>query len=232
MLQLSDKRGCWCSLAVQKIQVEQCRPSRKIMNAKLPTGDAASGCFVKTFFYSIELRKCGVCRQRKSSGARRKTECSWWPCMKNWFSSWNSMLPWGQGWAFLPWNKPKACWRAKMPTPARRAAYCWVRKTSAECRATKYWRYFSIAKELSLSKYTSFPWFYWIRDFVTLQNTVFLIAKSGKEIKFLSPCYARRKRKKLGTHKQLQEGKRCCKVTNDFVISSAILKPYLHLYLL
>jgi len=41
----------------------------------------------KTFFYSIELRKCGVCRQRKSSGARRKTECSWWPCMKNWFSS-------------------------------------------------------------------------------------------------------------------------------------------------
>ena len=133
--------------------------------------------------------------------------------MKNWFSSWNSMLPWGQGWAFLPWNKPKACWRAKMPTPARRAAYCWVRKTSAECRATKYWRYFSIAKELSLSKYTSFPWFYWIRDFVTLQNTVFLIAKSGKEIKILSPCYARRKRKKLGTHKQLQEGKRCCKVT-------------------
>ena len=178
--------------------------------------DARKVCLngLKTFFYSIELRKCGVCRQRKSSGARRKTECSWWPCMKNWFSSWNSMLPWGQGWAFLPWNKPKACWRAKMPTPARRAAYCWVRKTSAECRATKYWRYFSIAKELSLSKYTSFPWFYWIRDFVTLQNTVFLIAKSGKEIKFLSPCYARRKRKKLGTHKQLQEGKRCCKVTN------------------
>ena len=137
--------------------------------------------------------------------------------MKNWFSSWNSMLPWGQGWAFLPWNKPKACWRAKMPTPARRAAYCWVRKTSAECRATKYWRYFSIAKELSLSKYTSFPWFYWIRDFVTLQNTVFLIAKSGKEIKFLSPCYARRKRKKLGTHKQLQEGKRCCKVTKTIL---------------
>ena len=171
---------------------------------------------IRTFFYSIELRKCGVCRQRKSSGARRKTECSWWPCMKNWFSSWNSMLPWGQGWAFLPWNKPKACWRAKMPTPARRAAYCWVRKTSAECRATKYWRYFSIAKELSLSKYTSFPWFYWIRDFVTLQNTVFLIAKSGKEIKILSPCYARRKRKKLGTHKQLQEGKRCCKVTKSF----------------
>ena len=30
---------------------------------------------VVTFFYSIELRKCGVCRQRKSSGARRKTEC-------------------------------------------------------------------------------------------------------------------------------------------------------------
>ena len=150
---------------------------------------------VTTFFYSIELRKCGVCRQRKSSGARRKTECSWWPCMKNWFSSWNSMLPWGQGWAFFPWNKPKACWRAKMPTPARRAAYCWVRKTSAECRATKYWRYFSIAKELSLSKYTSFPWFYWIRDFVTLQNTVFLIAKSGKEINFLSPCYPRRTRK-------------------------------------
>ena len=125
---------------------------------------------LKTFFYSIELRKCGVCRQRKSSGARRKTECSWWPCMKNWFSSWNSMLPWGQGWAFLPWNKPKACWRAKMPTPARRAAYCWLRKTSAECKATKCWRYFSIAKELSLSKYTSFAWFYWIRDFVTLQK--------------------------------------------------------------
>ena len=166
-----------------------------------------------------ELRKCGVCRQRKSSGARRKTECSWWPCMKNWFSSWNSMLPWGQGWAFLPWNKPKACWRAKMPTPARRAAYCWVRKTSAECRATKYWRYFSIAKELSLSKYTSFPWFYWIRDFVTLQNTVFLIAKSGKEIKILSPCYARRKRKKLGTQKQLQEGKQCCKVTKCIYLS-------------
>jgi len=107
-------------------------------------------------------------------------------------------------------------------TPARRAAYCWVRKTSAECRATKYWRYFSIAKELSLSKYTSFPWFYWIRDFVTLQNTVFLIDKSGKEIKILSPCYARRKRKKLGTHKQLQEGKRCCKVTNDFRSLTAV----------
>ena len=120
----------------------------------------------------------------------------------------------GRGGHFCPEISRQACWRAKMPTPARRAAYCWVRKTSAECRATKYWRYFSIAKELSLSKYTSFPWFYWIRDFVTLQNTVFLIAKSGKEIKFLSPCYARRKRKKLGTQKQLQEGKRCCKVTN------------------
>ena len=33
---------------------------------------------------------------------------------------------------------------------------------------------------------------------------------------FLSPCYARRKRKKLGTQKQLQEGKRCCKVTNIY----------------
>ena len=122
----------------------------------------------------------------------------------------------GRGGHFCPEISRQACWRAKMPTPARRAAYCWVRKTSAECRATKYWRYFSIAKELSLSKYTSFPWFYWIRDFVTLQNTVFLIAKSGKEIKFLSPCYARRKRKKLGTQKQLQEGKRCCKVTKVF----------------
>ena len=100
------------------------------------------------------------------------------------------------------------------PLTNESSSHCgWVRKTSAECRATKYWRYFSIAKELSLSKYTSFPWFYWIRDFVTLQNTVFLIAKSGKEIKFLSPWYARRKRKKLGTQKQLQEGKRCCKVT-------------------
>ena len=49
-----------------------------------------------------------------------------------------------------------------------------------------------------------------------MQNTVFLIAKSGKEIKILSPCYARRKRKKLGTQKQLQEGKRCCKVTKRF----------------
>ena len=173
-------------------------------------GPSATESHKNTFFYSIELRKCGVCRQRKSSGARRKTECSWWPCMKNWFSSWNSMLPWGQGWAFLPWNKPKACWRAKMPTPARRAAYCWVRKTSAECRATKYWRYFSIAKELSLSKYTSFPWFYWIRDFVTLQNTVFLIAKSGKEIKILSPCYARRKRKN-------SEHKNSCKKENSVV---------------
>ena len=125
----------------------------------------------------------------------------------------------GRGGHFCPEISRQACWRAKMPTPARRAAYCWVRKTSAECRATKYWRYFSIAKELSLSKYTSFPWFYWIRDFVTLQNTVFLIAKSGKEIKILSPCYARRKRKKLGTQKQLQEGKRCCKVTKYYKVT-------------
>ena len=93
----------------------------------------------------------------------------------------------GRGGHFCPEISRQACWRAKMPTPARRAAYCWVRKTSAECRATKYWRYFSIAKELSLSKYTSFPWFYWIRDFVTLQNTVFLIDKSGKEKKILLP---------------------------------------------
>ena len=49
-----------------------------------------------------------------------------------------------------------------------------------------------------------------------MQNTVFLIAKSGKEITILSPCYARRKRKKLGTQKQLQEGKWCCKVTKTF----------------
>ena len=53
--------------------------------------------------------------------------------------------------------------------------------------------------------------------FVTLQNTVFLVAKSGKEINLLSPGYARRKRKKLGTHKQLQEGKRCCKVTKCYI---------------
>ena len=135
----------------------------------------------------------------------------------------------GRGGHFCPEISRQACWRAKMPTPARRAAYCWVRKTSAECRATKYWRYFSIAKELSLSKYTSFPWFYWIRDFVTLQNTVFLIAKSGKEIKFLSP-YARRKRKKLGTQKQLQEGKRCCKVTKTIALLSAMIRQEMARY--
>ena len=49
-----------------------------------------------------------------------------------------------------------------------------------------------------------------------------LIAKSGKEIKFLSPCYARRKRKKLGTQKQLQEGKQCCKVTKN--IAAAVVE--------
>ena len=87
----------------------------------------------ETFFYSIELRKCGVCRQRKSSGARRKTECSWWPCMKNWFSSWNSMLPWGQGWAFLPWNKPPGLLKGKNAHPCPKGCIllseenqCWM----------------------------------------------------------------------------------------------------------
>ena len=87
----------------------------------------------ETFFYSIELRKCGVCRQRKSSGARRKTECSWWPCMKNWFSSWNSMLPWGQGWAFLPWNKPAGLLKGKNAHPCPKGCIllseenqCWM----------------------------------------------------------------------------------------------------------
>ena len=82
---------------------------------------------------SIELRKCGVCRQRKSSGARRKTECSWWPCMKNWFSSWNSMLPWGQGWAFLPWNKPAGLLKGKNAHPCPKGCIllseenqCWM----------------------------------------------------------------------------------------------------------
>ena len=86
-----------------------------------------------TFFYSIESRKCGVCRQRKSSGARRKTECSWWPCMKNWFSSWNSMLPWGQGWAFLPWNKPPGLLKGKNAHPCPKGCIllseenqCWM----------------------------------------------------------------------------------------------------------
>ena len=91
-------------------------------------------CFTElTFFYSIESRKCGVCRQRKSSGARRKTECSWWPCMKNWFSSWNSMLPWGQGWAFLPWNKPAGLLKGKNAHPCPKGCIllseenqCWM----------------------------------------------------------------------------------------------------------
>ena len=39
---------------------------------------------------------------------------------------------------------------------------------------------------------------------------------------FLSPCYARRKRKKLGTQKQLQEGKQCCKVTKQLLYLSAM----------
>ena len=54
------------------------------------------------------------------------------------------MQPFGQGWAFLPFNKPLAYFRAKMPTPALRAAYCFMRKTSSSCRATNYIQFFSL----------------------------------------------------------------------------------------
>ena len=69
---------------------------------------------------------------------------TWLPCIQHWFSSLNSMQPFGQGWAFLPFNKPLAYFRAKMPTPALRAAYCFMRKTSSSCRATNYIQFFSL----------------------------------------------------------------------------------------
>ena len=69
---------------------------------------------------------------------------TWLPCIQHWFSSLNSMQPFGQGWAFLPFNKPLAYFRAKMPTPALMAAYCFMRKTSSSCRATNYIQFFSL----------------------------------------------------------------------------------------
>ena len=37
-----------------------------------------------------------------------------------------------------------AYFRAKMPTPALMAAYCFMRKTSSSCRATNYIQFFSL----------------------------------------------------------------------------------------
>ena len=78
---------------------------------------------------------------------------TWLPCIQHWFSSLNSMQPFGQGWAFLPFNKPLAYFRAKMPTPALRAAYCFMRKTSSSCRATNYIQFFSLLQSF-FSVYT------------------------------------------------------------------------------
>ena len=54
------------------------------------------------------------------------------------------MQPFGQGWAFLPFNKHVGYFRAKMPTPALMAAYFFMRKTSSSCRATNYIQFFSL----------------------------------------------------------------------------------------
>ena len=94
--------------------------------------------------YSIESWKWGIFRQRQLFCNRKISSVLGCPAFSTGFPHSTVCSPSGRGGHFCPSTSLPAYFRAKMPTPALRAAYCFMRKTSSSCRATNYIQFFSL----------------------------------------------------------------------------------------
>ena len=94
--------------------------------------------------YSIESWKWGIFRQRKLFCNRKISSVVGCPAFSTGFPHSTVCSPSGRGGHFCPSTSLPAYFRAKMPTPALMAAYCFMRKTSSSCRATNYIQFFSL----------------------------------------------------------------------------------------
>ena len=94
--------------------------------------------------YSIESWKWGIFRQRQLFCNRKISSVLGCPAFSTGFPHSTVCSPSGRGGHFCPSTSLAAYFRAKMPTPALMAAYCFMRKTSSSCRATNYIQFFSL----------------------------------------------------------------------------------------
>ena len=94
--------------------------------------------------YSIESWKWGIFRQRQLFCNRKISSVLGCPAFSTGFPHSTVCSPSGRGGHFCPSTSLPAYFRAKMPTPALMAAYCFMRKTSSSCRATNYIQFFSL----------------------------------------------------------------------------------------
>ena len=94
--------------------------------------------------YSIESWKWGIFRQRQLFCNRKISSVVGCPAFSTGFPHSTVCSPSGRGGHFCPSTSLAAYFRAKMPTPALMAAYCFMRKTSSSCRATNYIQFFSL----------------------------------------------------------------------------------------
>ena len=94
--------------------------------------------------YSIESWKWGIFRQRQLFCNRKISSEVGCPAFSTGFPHSTVCSPSGRGGHFCPSTSLPAYFRAKMPTPALMAAYCFMRKTSSSCRATNYIQFFSL----------------------------------------------------------------------------------------
>ena len=94
--------------------------------------------------YSIESWKWGIFRQRQLFCNQKISSVLGCPAFSTGFPHSTVCSPSGRGGHFCPSTSLPAYFRAKMPTPALMAAYCFMRKTSSSCRATNYIQFFSL----------------------------------------------------------------------------------------
>ena len=94
--------------------------------------------------YSIESWKWGIFRQRQLFCNRKISSVLGCPAFSTGFPHSTVCSPSGRGGHFCPSTSLAAYFRAKMPTPALMAAYCFMRKTSSSCRAPNYIQFFSL----------------------------------------------------------------------------------------
>ena len=104
--------------------------------------------------YSIESWKWGIFRQRKLFCNGKNIFSTWLPCIQHWFSSLNSMQPFGQGWAFLPFNKPAGLFQGKNAHPCPHGSILFHEENQFFMQGHQLHSVFLLAPELFLCLHT------------------------------------------------------------------------------
>ena len=160
--------------------------------------------------YSIESWKWGIFRQRQLFCNRKISSVLGCPAFSTGFPHSTVCSPSGRGGHFCPSTSLAAYFRAKMPTPALMAAYCFMRKTSSSCRATNYIQFFSLLQSffsvyihhisvILLNKRTLVVPRAGRKGKTLLQKT---ITKLGRESKCLCCYWLKKEWKKLRANQQ------------------------------